>query len=72
MVDGFPLKDRKKVRKNYKYLCSYIYNYPFIKEQDRLSLYKKTSIIIIIIWSLSLGKMIDKSHRVLWYKGQLK
>ena len=52
-------------------MCSYIYNYPFIKEKDRLSIYKNTS-IIIIIWSLYIRKMIDKRHRVLWYKGQLK
>ena len=40
---------RIKEKKNYKYMCSYIYNnnYPFIKENDRLSLHKKTSIIII-------------------------
>ena len=50
-------------------MCSYIYNnnYPFIKGRDRLSLYKKTS-IIIIIWSLSIRNMIDKIHGVLWYK----
>ena len=49
-------------------MCSYIYNnnHPFIKENDRLSLHKKIS--IIIIWSLSIKKMIDKRHGVLWYK----
>ena len=50
-------------------MCSYIYNnnHPFIKENDRLSLYKKTS-IIIIIWSPSIKKIIDERHGVLWYK----
>ena len=54
-------------------MCSYIYNnnHPFIKENDRLSLYKKTS-IIIIIWSLSIRKMIDKRHGVLWNKAYHK
>ena len=44
-------KGSKKGQKNYKYICSYIYNnnYLFIKENDRLSLNKKTNIIIIII-----------------------
>ena len=55
-------------------MCSYIYNniYPFIKEKDILSLYKKTSIIIIIIWSLSIRKMIDKRHGVLSNKAYHK
>ena len=50
-------------------MCSYIYNnnYPFIKGNDRLRLYKKIS-IIIIIWSPSIRKIIDKRHGVLWYK----
>ena len=50
-------------------MCSYIYNnnYPFMKGKDRLSLNKKTS-IIIIIWSPSIRKIIDKRHGVLWYK----
>ena len=54
-------------------MCSYIYNniYPFIKEKDILSLYKKTS-IIIIIWSQSIRNMIDKRHGVLWYKAYHK
>ena len=40
---------RIKEKKNYKYMCSYIYNnnYPFIKENDILSVHKNTSIIII-------------------------
>ena len=51
-------------------MCSYIYNnnYLFIKENDRLSLNKKTISIISIIWNLSIKKMIDKRHGVLWYK----
>ena len=63
---------RIKEKKNYKYMCSYIYNnnYPFIKENDIFSVHKMTS--IIIIWSLSIRKMIDlslyKRHGVLWYK----
>ena len=74
MVDRFHQGIEKRLKKNYKYMCSYIYNnnYPFIKGKDRLSLYKKTSIIIIIIWSPSIRKMIDlslyKRHGVLWYK----
>ena len=55
-------------------MCSYIYNknYPFIKKKDRLSPYKKISIVIIIIWSRSIRKMIDKRHGVLWYKAYHK
>ena len=54
-------------------MCSYIYNnnHPFIIENDRLSLYKNTS-IIIIIWSLTIRNMIDKRHGVLWYKAYHK
>ena len=51
MVDGFPLKDRKNVRKIIN-ICAHIFinnNFPFITRKDRLSLHKKTSIIIIIM-----------------------
>ena len=49
-------------------ICAHIFiinNYLFIKQKDRLSLYKKTN-VIIIIWRLSIKKMIDNG--VLWYK----
>ena len=45
-VDGFPLRDWKKVRKNIN-ICAHIFiTIGLLKERTYLSLYKKRSIII--------------------------